>query len=142
MQGFPVLFLLFLSVPLAEIWLLIKVGGVIGGGWTILLVVATALVGAALVRAQGLSLWSRIQGELARGAMPAEEMLRGLVLLLAGALLLTPGLITDTVGFVLLLPPFQRFVIQQFLARKGATVVSSGNYSARIVEAEYRREDR
>lgn len=142
MQGFPFLFLLFLSVPLAEIWLLIKVGGVIGGGWTILLVVTTALAGAALVRAQGLSLWSRIQGELARGAMPAAEMLRGLVLLLAGALLLTPGLITDAVGFILLLPPFQRFVIQQFLARKGATVVSSGNYSARIVEAEYRREDR
>lgn len=142
MQGFPFLFLLFLLVPLAEIWLLIEVGGIIGGGWTILLVVATALAGAALVRVQGLSLWGRIQQELARGGIPAGEMLRGLVLLLAGALLLTPGLVTDAAGFLLLLPPVQHLVIGQFLARRGVSVAAAGRISARTIDAEYRRDDR
>ena len=106
----PLLILLFLAVPFIEIWLLIKVGVVIGAGWTIFLVVATAVIGAALVRAQGLSTFGRIQQEMAAGRLPAEEVLQGLFLLVSGALLVTPGFFTDAVGFALLIPPVRRFL--------------------------------
>ena len=117
MSPFQLLFVVFLLVPLVEIWLLIQVGGVIGAGWTIFLVVLTAVLGATLVRAQGLSTYGRIQAMLARGQMPALEMLEGLALFLAGALLLTPGFFTDGVGFVLLVPKLRRGIIRALLAR-------------------------
>jgi UPF0716 protein FxsA len=107
----PVLFLVFLAVPLAEIYLLIQIGGVIGAGWTITLVVGTALLGAFLVRAQGVSTIRRVQQNMERGQLPAMELLEGLALLVAGALLLTPGFFTDAVGFLLLTPPVRRAVI-------------------------------
>jgi len=113
----PVLFGLFIGVPLLEIWLLIKVGGVIGVGWTMASVVATAVVGAALVRAQGLSTYSRIHQMMARGETPAIEVMEGLVLFLAGALLLTPGFFTDALGFLALVPPLRRRVILSILSR-------------------------
>ena len=87
----PTIFLIFLAVPLVEIFLLIKVGNVIGAPWTIALVVLTALVGAWLVRLQGLSALNRVRQSAARGELPALELLEGLFLLAAGALLLTPG---------------------------------------------------
>jgi len=110
-----VFFLAFLLVPLAEIYLLISVGGAIGAGWTIALVVFTALAGAALVRAQGFATLARARAQLARGQPPALEMLEGLLLFAAGALLLTPGFFTDAVGFALLLPPLRRGLIGRVL---------------------------
>ncbi|MGI9310252.1 MAG: FxsA family protein [bacterium] len=104
-------FALFLAVPLVEIYLLIQVGGVVGAGLTIVLVVATALLGAALVRAQGFSTWARVQSQLARGEVPAMEMFEGMVLFVAGALLLTPGFFTDAIGFACLVPPLRRRLI-------------------------------
>ena len=95
----PLLFLVFLAVPLAELYLLIQIGGVIGAGWTVVLVVGTALLGAFLVRAQGVSTIRRVQQNIERGQLPAMELLEGLALLVAGALLLTPGFFTDAVGF-------------------------------------------
>ncbi|MDD9822809.1 MAG: FxsA family protein [Gammaproteobacteria bacterium] len=110
-----IFFLAFLLVPLAEIYLLISVGGAIGVGWTIALVVFTALAGAALVRAQGFATLARARAQLARGQPPALEMLEGLLLFAAGALLLTPGFFTDAVGFALLLPPLRRGLIGRVL---------------------------
>jgi UPF0716 protein FxsA len=104
-------------IPLAEIWVMIQVGHVIGAGWTILLVLATAVAGSALVRAQGLSVLTKVRAELDRGVVPATEMVRGMLLMIAGALLLTPGFITDTIGLILLLPPAQYFLIKAFLRR-------------------------
>lgn len=106
----PILFLLFLLIPLVEIWFLIKIGSVVGAGWTILLVVATAVIGAGLVRAQGLSALSRIQQEVNSGGLPADELLQGVFLLVAGALLLTPGFFTDALGFALLVPGVRRYL--------------------------------
>ncbi len=147
MNLFSLLVALFLLTPLAEIWVLFQVGHVIGAGWTILLVITTAVVGAGLVRAQGLAVLSRVQAELNRGAVPATEMLRGLLLLVAGALLLTPGFITDTLGLILLVPPVQTLAIKAFLRRAVVSTRSSGGpahgqHEGQVIEGSFRRESR
>ena len=102
---FPFVALIFLLVPIAEIYLLIQVGQVIGAGWTVLLVVLTAVIGVWLLRIQGLSTLLRAQQRLHDNELPAREILEGMALVVAGALLLTPGFFTDAVGFLLLFPP-------------------------------------
>ena len=106
MKGFPLLVLLFISAPLIEIWLMINIGSVIGAGWTILAIIATAMIGASLVRLQGLGVYARMHQSTQRGEIPAMEMIEGLTLFISGVLLLTPGFITDALGFLLLIPPF------------------------------------
>ena len=98
------LFLLFLLVPMLEIYLLIQVGGVIGALPTVLLVVLTAFIGAYLLRQQGFATLQKAQESLARGELPAGSLLEGAILLVTGALLLTPGFFTDAVGFICLVP--------------------------------------
>lgn len=110
------LFILFLLVPLIEIYFLIQVGSVIGAAWTIFLVVATAVVGAGLLRWQGFNTLQRAQVSLAHGEIPAIAMLEGVALLLSGAMLLTPGFFTDTIGFILLVPAFRQGLIKRTLA--------------------------
>ena len=105
------LLILFLVVPLAEIYLLIEVGSVVGAVATIGLVVLTAVVGAALMRAQGLATLMRARASMAKGELPALELLEGAVLLIAGALLLTPGFITDAAGFACLIPSVRQRLI-------------------------------
>ncbi len=118
MPVFRYLFLLFLLVPLVEIYFLIQVGKVIGAGWTVFFVVFTAVLGAALLRVQGLSTLNRVQRSLEQGRLPAIELVEGLMLLVAGALLLTPGFVTDAIGFLLLVPPLRRRAAR-WLIRKG-----------------------
>ena len=91
MSPFQLLFLLFIIVPLTEIYLLIQVGGVIGALPTVLLVVFTAVLGAWLLRMQGVSTLRRVQSAMQHGQIPAIEMVEGMVLVVSGALLLTPG---------------------------------------------------
>ena len=110
-------FILFLVVPFVEIYLLVEIGARIGAPWTILLVVMTAIVGAWLVRVQGLATWRRFQASLARHEVPATALIEGLFLLIAGALLLTPGFFTDAVGFACLIPLLRRALIRYFLQR-------------------------
>jgi UPF0716 protein FxsA len=110
-------FILFLVVPFVEIYLLVEIGARIGAPWTILLVVLTAIVGAWLVRVQGLTTWQRFQASLARNELPATALAEGLCLLIAGALLLTPGFFTDAAGFACLIPPLRRTLIRRFLQR-------------------------
>ncbi|HUV20272.1 MAG TPA: FxsA family protein [Gammaproteobacteria bacterium] len=102
---FPLILFFFLAVPIVEIYLLIQVGQVIGAGWTILLVVLTAVIGVWLLRIQGLSTLTRAQRRLQENELPAREILEGMALVVAGAFLLTPGFFTDTLGFLLLFPP-------------------------------------
>ena len=98
------LLLLFIAMPIIEMWLLISVGAEIGALATIGLVLATALIGAGLLRHQGLqTLWS-VQRKLAEGQMPAREIFSGIILAVSGALLLTPGFVTDALGFAALVP--------------------------------------
>ncbi len=101
-------FLLFIAVPLAEIAVFIKVGEVIGIAWTVLLVILTAVVGVALLKRQGIATLARAQEALDAGRLPVDSVVDGVCLLVAGAFLLTPGLITDTAGFLLLVPGFRR----------------------------------
>jgi len=96
------LFILFLVIPVVEIYFLITVGSAIGAVTTVALILLTAFIGAFLVRAQGFSTLARVQMQMAKGEMPAIEIFEGLFLLVAGALLLTPGFITDAIGFACL----------------------------------------
>jgi UPF0716 protein FxsA len=148
MRWLPLLFAVFLIVPLIEVWLLVTVGSLIGAGWTIFLVVLTAILGAALVRVQGLSTFARSQDLLRQGELPAVELLEGAALLIAGALLLTPGFLTDTVGFLLLVPPLRRRVIQAWVLgglkqrfSPSSTGPTSGSEDARTLEGEFHRLD-
>ena len=109
------LFLLFLVVPLVELYFLIEIGDAIGAGYTLFFVVLTAVVGAALVRYQGLATFVRAQAELSRQRMPAMEVIEGALLLLAGAMLLVPGFVTDAMGFLILVPPLRQALVRKFL---------------------------
>ncbi|MEI4550437.1 FxsA family protein [Pseudoalteromonas spongiae] len=101
---FKALFFLFIVIPIVEIALLIQVSEVIGGWSTIALVIVTAFVGAKLVKQQGTDALKNVQGQMAQGQMPAEELFAGLCVIIAGVLLLTPGIMTDVIGFLLLTP--------------------------------------
>ena len=114
---FPLIAFLFLAVPIVEIYLLIQVGQVIGAGWTILLVVLTAVIGVWLLRIQGLSTLTRAQRKLQDNELPAREILEGMALVVAGALLLTPGFATDGIGFLLLFPPTRIWLVNQAASR-------------------------
>lgn len=148
MAPFPFLLLLFLLVPLIEIYLLIKIGGVIGAFPTVVLVVLTAVIGAALARHQGLATLQRLQATMARGEAPAIEMIEGVLLLVGAVLLLTPGFLTDLLGFACLIPPTRRALAFWWLRR--VTVVTpgggpprgnSGKQQHRTIEGEFHRED-
>lgn len=117
------LFLLFVIMPIAEMWVLIKVGGYIGALPTIALVVLTATLGIALLRQQGLSTLWRARQRMDSGELPAQEIIEGLLLAVGGALLLTPGFITDTIGFACLLPGVRRWLVAR-LARHFVMVQS------------------
>jgi len=117
MTPLKALFLVFLLVPLIEIYFLIQVGGIIGPIPTVFLVVFTAVLGAQLLRFQGLSALRRVQASMARGEMPAMELLEGVVMLVGGALLLTPGFFTDALGFMCLIPPLRKKMIQWAIGR-------------------------
>jgi UPF0716 protein FxsA len=137
-------FILFLVVPFVEIYLLVEIGARIGAPWTILLVVSTAIVGAWLVRVQGLATWRRFQASLARNELPAIALAEGLCLLIAGALLLTPGFFTDSAGFVCLIPQFRRALIKYFLQRsvwKGRQSPAQPRDSSEPLDGNYKRID-
>ena len=143
---FPVLVFLFFAVPIAEIYLLIQVGQAIGAGWTVLLVVATAVVGVALLRVQGLSTLLRAQEKLRRNELPAREMLEGMALVVAGALLLTPGFFTDTIGFLLLFPPTRAWLASALASRvvsaSAVHVQTRRDTESNVIDGvNYRRED-
>lgn len=96
---------LFIGVPLLELALLIRIGSAIGTVNTLLIVVGTGIAGAAFARSQGFAILQRIQRDLEAGHLPADDLVNGACVLAGGLLLLTPGLLTDTVGFALLIPP-------------------------------------
>ena len=113
---FPVITIIFLIVPVVEIYLLIEVGQVIGALWTAFLVVLTAVIGVRLLKIQGISTLMRAQNKMQTGQAPAQEMLEGIGLVLAGAFLLTPGFLTDALGFFLLFPPTRIWLVSKVVA--------------------------
>jgi UPF0716 protein FxsA len=100
----PWLLAAFIGMPILELAVLLKVHEAIGLGQTLLLVVLTGVIGAFLAKAQGLMVLAQIQRDLADGRMPAPRLIDGVMILAAGILLITPGLVTDTIGFLLLIP--------------------------------------
>ncbi len=110
------LFLIFTVIPVVELALLIKIGTVIGTLNTVLLVIITALVGAFLVKLEGLNVVVRFQRALHQGIFPAREIFDGAMILVAGALLVTPGVLTDIAGFLMVFPPTRR-LLQKLIRR-------------------------
>jgi len=110
-----IFFLLFITVPLLELYLLIEVGSGIAEFATIALCLFTAALGGLIIRWQGMSTLLDAQKSMARGEIPADHGFHGLLLALAGLMLFLPGLITDTIGFLLLVPPLRQLIINKFL---------------------------
>ncbi len=111
------LLLAFTIIPVAELWLLIKVGSHIGALTTIAIVILTGIAGAHLARMEGLNTMMRVQQSLNEGIVPAEELMDAFIILAAGVVLLTPGFITDIAGLLLLIP-FTRNAFKRWLRRR------------------------
>ena len=145
MSLFHALLLLFICVPLAEIYVLLHVGASVGVPLTVALVVLTAVLGAALMRAQGFATLKRIQASLERSEVPAFALAEGAIILLSGALLLTPGFLTDFVGFACLVPGLRRACIIRVLEGRAASSAgakpSTGTTRGVIIDGDFRREE-
>ena len=123
------LLLLFLIVPIVELYLLIEIGQRIGTVSTLALIFLTALLGSALARRQGLGVLRRMQAEMAQGRRPASSMVDGVLILLAGAVLITPGVLTDLVGFLVLIPATRGW-IKAYLWKRIERAVQQGTAGA------------
>jgi UPF0716 protein FxsA len=113
---------LFIVVPLAELYVILKVGDAIGVVPTIALLALDSVLGSLLLRAQGRAVWRRFNETLAAGGMPHREVMDGVLVIFGGAFLITPGFITDVVGLILLLPPTRALVRRLLVSRLGRRV--------------------
>jgi UPF0716 protein FxsA len=145
MKGFRLIFLLVLIIPFVEIYLLLTVGGIIGALPTIFLVVSTAVAGAWLLRQQGIATFQKLQANLRQGVIPAYEMIEGSIILVGGALLLTPGFITDLLGFACLIPQLRRkiaqYVIENHFVQGGIFQQGGKASESNVLEGEFRKDD-
>jgi len=132
--------LLFVGVPLLELYLLIQVGSVIGALPTIGLSILTAVIGTFLVRVQGFSVLLRVREMVDQGEVPAIEVLDGALLLIAGVMLLLPGFLTDALGFLLLVPPLRRLLILRFVRVIPVHPKPQTGPGPRVIEGNFRRE--
>lgn len=138
--------LLFVGIPLTELYFLIRVGSQIGAFPTIFLTIFTALLGGWMVRVQGFSTLMKVREMVERGEVPAIEVMEGAVLLVCGLLLLLPGFITDVVGFIFLVPPIRRWLLTAGLQGSGILRPLHPNRPGtsgkqEVIEGEFRRED-
>lgn len=147
MKVVQIIFLFFLIVPFVEIYLLLQIGGIIGVFPTVFLVVFTAVLGAWLLRQQGFATWQRLQTSLAQGVLPAYEMIEGPMLLVGGALLLTPGFFTDALGFACLIPltrrKFAKYIIENQVinAQAGSPFQQAQTKDENVIEGEFKKND-
>ena len=142
--------LILIIVPIIEITLFVQIGGAIGLGWTLLVILATAMLGARAIRRQGIDALARAQAQMATGKPPVGEIVHGVLILMAGILLLTPGFMTDALGCLLLFPATRLFVLELaadfilpkllsgFSVRRGST---RNPADAKIIDGDYRVED-
>lgn len=145
MKVMQIVFLVVLIVPFIEIYLLLQVGGIIGALPTIFLVVLTAVLGAGLLRQQGFATLQRFQASLAKGEIPAYEMIEGPIIILGGVLLLTPGFLTDILGIACLIPSLRRriaqYVIENHLIQAVGGFQQAKTSDQNVLEGEFRKED-
>lgn len=148
----PRLLLLFTIVPLVELWLLVGLAHRTSFAFTLAVVVGTGLLGAALARREGLRCWHAARRQVARGELPTDSLLDGLMVLVAGALLIAPGVLTDLAGLALLMPPVRHAVLRYLVRRYRAKMVVMhaewpGNgagdeiIDARVIDSEPRKEN-
>jgi UPF0716 protein FxsA len=146
MNPLIIFLLLFVGIPLFELYWLIEVGSLVGALPTLFLVVFTAVLGGLLVRLQGFNTALRVRETVERGEVPAIQMLEGALLLFSGFLLLLPGFFTDLVGFLLLIPPLRQWGVLLFLKRMEiihphAPKQPQKSGQQRVIEGECQRED-
>ena len=125
----PYALLLFVAMPIIEIAVLLRVGSALGWLPTLAIVILTAVIGTAMLRQQGLATLNIAKQRLNSGEMPAEQMLEGVLLLIGGALLLTPGFVTDAFGFAALIPYSRRWMAARIAKRSVMSVGSAGGFS-------------
>ena len=136
------LFLIFIVMPIIEVAVLIQIGQVIGVWWTVALVVTTAFIGVNMLRVQGLATLTRANWRMQSGQIPAQEMMEGVFLAIGGALLLTPGVITDVFGFLCLIPVTRIWMVKAMQVRFISAVSTSAsahaakNANSTIIEGE------
>jgi len=135
---FRILLILFILVPIVEIAVFIQVGEQLGLGFTLIIVFATAILGVNLLKQQGFKAWHDIQSSIQSGRVPALEMASAAQLLFAGGLLLTPGFVTDSIGFLLMLPKVRDFLSVRFIALKSDR--NAAFYSTASNQQNYRTE--
>jgi len=111
------LLILFIVLPLVEIYIFILVGSAIGAFTTISLIILTACLGAIMMRSQGIKIWTKIRSQLNNHTLPAQALWHGLLILLSGVLLITPGFITDTVGLMLFIPQVRIWLLKTLIHR-------------------------
>ena len=132
------LLLIFIGLPIAELYVILKVGDAIGAVPTVLLLAADSVLGSMLLRSQGRRVWRRFRETLAAGKMPHREVIDGVLVIFGGAFLITPGFITDVVGLLLLLPPTRYFVRRGLVRRLGRRLVLvDGPESRRSRDGDY-----
>jgi UPF0716 protein FxsA len=144
MPLFLILLVLLISIPVTELYVLLAIGSSIGALTTISLVILTAVLGAWLLRAQGLATIARAQAALQAGAVPATELVEGVILLLTGIMLLTPGFITDAMGFIALVPSVRRFLalaIARRVLMRHAHSRGRAQDGPQTIDGEYRVDD-
>jgi len=112
--------LLFVGFPLLELWLILKLGAVMGWGVTLWLILMTGVIGGTLAHRQGFATIQKIQIELSQGRMPAGALFEGLLILVAGLVLITPGILTDSIGFCLLIPPVRTLICRRLIKSVGS----------------------
>ncbi|BCU07515.1 FxsA family protein [Allochromatium tepidum] len=141
----PLLLLLFVGLPLTELYVLIQVGSEIGALSTILLLILTAVVGIWIVRYQGFGVLMRVRDLLDRGEVPAIELLDGALILVAGLCLILPGFVTDSLGFLLLIPPLRRRLIERYIRIQPMNMQAPGEVRTetrvRVIEGEFHCDD-
>ena len=142
--------LILIIVPIIEITLFVQIGEAIGLSWTLLIILATAMLGARAIRRQGIEALVRAQAQMVNGQPPMGEIVHGVLILIAGILLLTPGFMTDTLGFLLLFPAARVFVLElaaSFLLPKLFSGISARRQGAqkptdtKTIDGDYRVED-
>ncbi len=150
--------LLFIAIAIAEVYVLIGVGGLIGTGPTIALIILTGVIGVNMLKGQGISVFARFQEKLATGQAPAEEMVEGVLLVLAGAFLITPGFLTDTLGFLWLIPQSRDWFAKKLIKLGWFKSVKTSGFNTQsgqnpfesqqpkqqddgVIEGEYERKD-
>lgn len=124
----PLLVVLFVVVPIVELAVIIQVGQALGVVETLLLMVVVSVVGAWLVKREGIGVWRRAQRQLDTGVMPGRELVDGVLIMVAGALLLLPGFVSDCLGILLLLPPVRALVRGLVIRRLRTRVVAQRTY--------------